>query len=75
MTIEEIAHNEQFLLLSQWFQLYSINIHMYILNLDSFSFAKMLFKSSAADLLYVGEGLMCQEDTQRLYTDQVTYFS
>ena len=60
MTIEnivekgEIAHDEQFLLLRQYFQLFSTNK----LSLTEIfcNYATMFSKSSAADLLYVGKG-------------------
>ena len=46
---EEIAHNEQFLYLPQWFQLYSIIILSFI---EFFNILNLLIsKSSAADLL------------------------
>ena len=54
VTKEEIAQNEQFLLLPQCFQLYSANtlyfFEKFHTSVDMFS------KLSAADLLYVGEG-------------------
>ena len=50
----EIAHDEQFRHLPQLFQLYSIVIHSFIEFFDNI--AKMLSKSSAADLLYEGKG-------------------
>ena len=54
MTKEEIAQNEQFLLLPQYFQLYSIFKLSFI---EIFhNIAKMISKSSAADLLYVEKG-------------------
>ena len=54
VTKEEIAQNEQFLLLPQCFQLLVIG---YPFNYRDFPyFDKVCSKSSAADLLYVGEG-------------------
>ena len=53
VTKGEIAHHEQFLLLSQCFQLYSI---IKLLLMEIFQvYANMFSKSSAADLLYVGK--------------------
>ena len=53
-TKEEIAQNEQFLLLSPCFQLCSIIVLSFK---GSFQFFGGMFsKSSAADLLYVGNG-------------------
>ena len=60
MTLENIlakgviAQNEQFLYLPQYFQLYLTIILSF---LDIFrTFANMISKLSAADLLYVGNG-------------------
>ena len=54
-TKEEIAQNEQFLLLSSCFQLFSISVLWFK---GSFQICSDMFsKSSAADLLYVGKGL------------------
>ena len=47
---EEIAHNEQFILLPQSFQFYP-NIQL----LYSDIFLQIIKKSTAADLLYVGK--------------------
>ena len=54
VTIGKTAHDEHFLLLPHFVQLYSILILIFkeILHI----FAKMISKSSAADLLYVGKG-------------------
>ena len=51
---EEIAHNEQFLLLSPCFQRCSIIVLSFKVSLQLSS--GMFLKSSAADLLYVGKG-------------------
>ena len=48
---DKIAHNEQFLLLSQWFKLYSI----IILRLIQI-FVQIFSMSSVVDMLYVGKG-------------------
>ena len=55
MTKEEIAHNEQFLLLPQYVQLYSINTlsHIEIFRI----FAYMISMSSAVNLSNVAKGL------------------
>ena len=54
-TKEEIAKNEQSLLLSQCVQLYSIIVFLFE---GSYPFCSgMFFQSSAADLLYVGKVL------------------
>ena len=50
----EIAHDEQILILPQYFQLYSINMLSVI---DIFHiFAKTVSMASVANLLYVGKG-------------------
>ena len=56
VTKEEIAQNEQFLLLSPCFQLYSIIVLSFKGIFHRFS--GMFSKSSAADLLYVEKGLI-----------------
>ena len=53
-TKEEIAQNEQFLLLSPRFQLYSIVVLSFKGSFHCLS--GMFSKSSAAELLYVGKG-------------------
>ena len=53
VTKEEIAQDEQFLLLPQFFQLFSVIIPTNIELLCVFAF--ILSKSSAAELLYVGK--------------------
>ena len=52
VSIEEIAQDEQFLLLQQCLQLYMM------IKLQFKVVARMLSKSSAADLLYMGKGNM-----------------
>ena len=48
VTKGDIAHHEQFRLLPQCFQLFSIDIHAF--------FAEIISESFAADLLFVGKG-------------------
>ena len=52
----EIAHDEQILLWPQCFQLY-ITIKLYLIEIFQV-FVNMFSKSSAADLLYVGKGIL-----------------
>ena len=54
-TKEEIAQNEQFLLLSPCFQLHSIIVLSFERGFPE-NYGYMFSKSSAADLLYVGKG-------------------
>ena len=59
VTEEEIAQNEQFLLLQQRFQLYSVKIPSFIVIFYIFENSicpKRSPTSSAADMLYVGKG-------------------
>ena len=51
----EIAHDEQFLLWPQYFQLY-LTIKLSFMEIVQV-FVTMFLKSSAAELLYVGKGL------------------
>ena len=53
----EIAHDEQFLLWLQCFQLY-LTIEISFMEIFQVLNVNMFSKSSAADLLYVGKGLL-----------------
>ena len=51
---KENAHNEQFFILPQLFQLYSMNLLLFIEIIPIF--ADMFLRLSAAYVLYVGKG-------------------
>ena len=56
VTKVEIAQNKQFLHLPQCFQLRLFNNYKLLFMEIYYFFARMFWKSSAADLLYVGKG-------------------